>query len=184
MSTLYEHLKVTNIHTTPPKLKADPETPPELAKKLVAMISYEEGDRWYEPFRGKNRAFYNAMPEPKDWAEITEGRDFFTYMPFDGHCEHIVTNPPFQTYVNGKWSNAYIPILERCMNIATKTIAFLISHRLFNSLTPHRLTKYKKNNWTITKIHVVSIKKWYGRYYFVVFEKNKDSIITWDTYNY
>ena len=168
-------------------LKAEPDTPPELAEYLLRIILekyYEEGDRFYEPFKGKG-AFYNAMPEPKDWAEIEEGRDFFEYLPFDGHCEHIVTNPPFRTYINGEWKNAYIPVLERSMSIATKTIGLLINHKIFNSLTPHRLEKYKKNGWVISHIHIVSVKKWFGRYYFIVFRKNHEkSLIEFDLRNW
>ena len=154
-------------------------TPRELAKSLISMIEYEAGDRFYEPFRGKG-AFYDIMPEPKDWAEIKLGRDFFIYLPFDGNCEHIVTNPPFR--VDG--NNSFITILERSMNIANKTVAMLINHRMMNSLTPIRLEKYKKNGWVITNIHVVSVKKWFGRYWFVIFKKNSNSIITWDLKNY
>ena len=154
-------------------------TPKELANKLVEFVDYSNGDRFYEPFRGDG-AFYDVLPEPKDWAEITLGRDFFSYLPFDGHCEHIITNPPFK--VDGK--NAFIPILERSMNIANKTVAMLINHRLMNTLTPVRLEKYKQSGWVITKIHIVSVKKWFGRYWFVMFKKNGNSIITWDVKNY
>jgi len=154
-------------------------TPKDLAKDLVQMISYDPGDRFYEPFKGDS-AFYDIMPNPKDWAEINLGRDFFTYQPFDGHCEHIITNPPFRVGSN----NSFIPILEKSMTIATKTVAVLINHKLMNALTPTRLEKYRKNGWVISKIHVVSIKKWFGRYWFVVFKKGGNSIITWNLKNY
>jgi len=159
----------------------DTQTPKELAKKLVEIIMYDYtlGDRFYEPFRGDG-AFYNAMPEPKDWAEINMGRDFFTYLPFNGHCEYIITNPPFR--INGK--NSFILSLERSFEIATKAIGLLINHTMMNSLTPIRLEKYKQNGWVITMLHIVNIKKWYGRYWFVVFKKDGNSIITWDLNNY
>ena len=154
-------------------------TPKELAKKLVELVDYSIGDRFYEPFRGDG-AFYDVLPEPKDWAEITLGRDFFNYLPFNGSCEHIITNPPFR--VDGM--NSFIPILERSFNISTKTASFLINHKLMNTLTPVRLERYKQSGWAITRIHVVSVKKWFGRYWFVVFKKNSNSIITWDVKNY
>jgi len=164
-------------------LRADTETPRPLARRLIRLVSWSDGDRFYEPFRG-NGAFYDAMPEPKDWAEISLGRDFFKYKPFDGTCEHIISNPPFRTVINGRLSNAYISILERCMTIATKSIALLISHKIFNSLTPIRLEKYKRQGWVITKIHVVNVKKWFGRYYFIIFERGYKSIISWDIRNW
>jgi hypothetical protein len=154
-------------------------TPKSLGKDLMALIDYTVGDRFYEPFRG-NGTFYDVMPEPKDWAEIKMGRDFFTYLPFNGHCEHIITNPPFR--VDGK--NAFIPTLERSFGIATKTVAMLINHKLMNTFTPVRLERYKQMGWVITKIHVVSIEKWFGRYWFVVFKKGGNSIISWSLKNY
>jgi len=58
----------------------------------------------------------------------------------------------------------------------------LISHKIFNALTPQRLKKYDDNGWKITKIVVVNVKKWFGRYYFIVFEKGAGkSIIEYDT---
>jgi len=157
----------------------DPLTPKELTKDLVAMVDYTPGDRFYEPFRGDG-AFYDAMPEPKDWAEIKSGRDFFTYLPFDGHCEHIITNPPFK--INGK--NSVVLALERSFNIASKTVAMLLNHAMINSLTPIRLERYKQERWAITQIHIVNVKKWYGRYWFVTFTRNGSSIITWSPKSY
>jgi hypothetical protein len=154
-------------------------TPKELGKDLVAMVDYTPGDRFYEPFMGDG-AFYDAMPDPKDWAEIKQGRDFFTYLPFNGHCEHIITNPPFR--IEGK--NSFIPALERSFDIATKTVAMLINHTMMNSLTPIRLEKYKQAGWVITKLHVINVKKWYGRYWFVIFTKGENSIISWNIKNY
>ncbi len=161
----------------------DIQTPKELAIKLLKYIDYQQGDRWYEPFMGEGN-IYEILPEPKDWAEILKGRDFFNYLPFDGHCEHIISNPPFRVNINNKKVNAFIPILERSMGISTKTISFLINHKLMNTLTPMRLQKYNEMGWSITKIVVFSVRKWFGRYWFVVFSKNRAGIIEWDINNY
>jgi len=80
--------------------------------------------------------------------------------------------------------NTFIPALERSMNISTKTIAMLLNHKMLNSLTPIRLEEYKQKGWVITAIHIVNVKKWYGRYWFVIFKKNGKSIITWSLKNY
>jgi len=161
----------------------DMQTPLELAKLLLHYINYNDSDRWYEPFRGDGN-IYGILPEPKDWAEIRDGRDFFTYLPFDGHCEHIVSNPPFRISVENEKINAFIPVLEHSMTIATKTIAFLINHKLLNTLTPVRLQKYHDMGWDITSITVFSVRKWFGRYWFVVFSKDGESIINWNVKNY
>lgn len=164
--------------------KIDMYTPEELAKYLLTFINYEKGDRFYEPFRG-NGAFYNNMPEPKDWSEITQGRDFFIYRPFNnGKCEHIVTNPPFTIDINGIEENGFILTLEYSMDIATKTIAYLVNHKFLNSLTPQRLNKYYKNGWSITNIMVLSISKWYGRYWYLIFSKDSKSLIKWNIRNW
>ena len=161
----------------------DVQTPLELATSLLYYINHKDGDRWYEPFSGDGN-IYKILPEPKDWAEIRDGRDFFTYLPFDGHCEHIISNPPFRISVGNKKINAFIPTLERSMMIATKTISFLVNHKILNTLTPTRLQKYHDMGWDITNITVFSVRKWFGRYWFVVFSRGETSIINWDVKNY
>lgn len=47
-----------------------------------------------EPCRGTGN-IYNALPHPKDWCEITQGRDFFSYHRL---VDWIVTNPPYSIY--------------------------------------------------------------------------------------
>ena len=36
-----------------------------------------------------------------------------------------------------------------------------------------------RRGWGITAIHILNIKKWYGRYFFIQFRKDEPSIITW-----
>jgi hypothetical protein len=67
-------------------------TPPELAKQIISH--YNPKGICLEPCFGEG-AFYNAMPEPKDWCEITKGRDFFEY---DKKVDWIITNPPFSLF--------------------------------------------------------------------------------------
>lgn len=44
-----------------------------------------------EPCRGDG-AIYDALPEQREWCEITEGRDFFDWTT---RVDWIVTNPPY-----------------------------------------------------------------------------------------
>jgi hypothetical protein len=141
------------------------QTPKQTAKRLFDLVPYGTGDSFLEPFRGEG-AFYDLMPEPKDWAEIEMGRDFFL-LPFQ--ADHIVTNPPFRDKSLG--NNIFVSGLERCLHDARKSVSMLINLKMLNALTPVRLTKYKKDGWRITGFYVLNIKEWFGRWYFIRFEK-------------
>ena len=43
----------------------------------------------------------------------------------------------------------------------------------FQSLTPKRLQEMDQLGFTISKVIVLNIQAWYGRYYFVLFEKDR-----------
>ena len=152
-------------------------TPDELCKVLISLVKIEPDDVLLEPFMGGG-AFYDHFPKEniKDWCEITKGRDFLHY---DGVCDIIITNPP---YID--CGLLCLDWIYKCMECASKTVAILLNMKALNSLTPLRLSKMKEKGWSITKIHICNVKKWYGRYYFVVFEQDKPSIITFDNKSY
>ncbi len=64
-----------------------------LAAALIRHLHQyvEPGGKWLDPCRGKG-AFYRAMPTPRDWCEITEGRDFFSWSE---RVACAATNPPW-----------------------------------------------------------------------------------------
>lgn len=64
-------------------------TPPEMAREV--MEHFRPTGRLLDPCRGEG-AFYDAYHGPKDWCEISEGRNFYEYQ---GHVDWIVTNPPW-----------------------------------------------------------------------------------------
>lgn len=66
-------------------------TPITLCKAIIDH--YNPRGLILEPFKGTGN-FYNQFPEPKEWCEIEEGRNFFDYTK---HVDWIITNPP--------WSN-------------------------------------------------------------------------------
>ena len=147
------------------------QTPRELAEKLVALVDYEKNDIFYEPFRGEG-AFYDIMPEPKLWSEIEQGFDFFD---FNFDVDHIISNPPFR--IDGK--NSVIRIMERCFKLANKSMNMLVNHKTFNSMTPVRLQRFTEMEWNLVGITICNVKKWYGRYYFLQFRKDKEAIVSW-----
>ena len=152
------------------------QTPILLAKKLLESVPFEEGDYVLEPFSGQG-AFYDNFPEDvnKDWAEIREGRDY-TYWE-DDHFDWIISNPPFKLEIDGKPKNMFFHLLEYWLKRADKGVAFLMSDVCFGSLTPIRLSIVKDLGFSITKIIVCNVKKWRGRYYFVIFEKTQNDLV-------
>jgi hypothetical protein len=159
-------------------------TPVECAQALIALTPIEPGDSLLEPFKGGG-AFYDHFPEghAKDFCEIAEGRDFFTYQ---GQCDVIITNPPFWvTQPDGKRANVLVQCMDKCFEVATKTVGVFINAMCFNGLTPLRLEKWKAEGWVVTRIHIVNVKKWFGRYYYVVFQKGAESPwLSWNNHSY
>ena len=152
------------------------QTPKELAKKLMEYVPLEPGDNLIEPFRGEG-AFFNAFPEghPKDWAEIKQGRDYKYFA--ESPADWVISNPPFRLPVGGKPKNVFFELLEYFLKRSNKGLAFLMSDVCFGSLTPLRMAVVKELGFSITKIVVCQVKKWRGRYYFVIFEKTDNNFV-------
>jgi hypothetical protein len=146
------------------------QTPVELCKMLIKEVDLVEGDRVLEPFRGEG-AFYNCFPEfvEKDWCEIVEGRD---YKAYDKEFDWAISNPPFHFKDSGKKVNSFYALTEYFAIKAKKGIAFLANDYCFSTLTPLRLKELNdKHNLYIHRIVVCNIKKWRGRYFFIIFKK-------------
>jgi len=68
-------------------------TPEPLAIELIAAVDIEPSDSILDPFKGEGAFFGNFPPCAfKDWAEITEGRDFFSE---SRRFDWLISNPPF-----------------------------------------------------------------------------------------
>jgi hypothetical protein len=158
------------------------QTPPELAKRIIDDIQWETGEKVMEPFAGLG-AFYDNLPEnvTKYKTEIREGTDFRDFNYHDNPIDTIITNPPFRlTSPDGVEKNAFFKILEYYTNTPhIKRIIFLCSSVCYNSLTPARMFVINNNGFYLNKVTSCTIKKWYGRYYILVFTKNKN-----DNFNY
>lgn len=145
------------------------QTPAELAKDLICQLPIDAFDVLYEPFRGEG-AFYNNFPaqNTKQWSEIMEGRDYITHSE---EYDWVISNPPFRIEHKGKRVNSFWQLLDYYSIRAKKGIAFLGNDRCFSTLTPKRLQMLKDRGWSFYKITTCNIKKWRGRYYFVVLTK-------------
>lgn len=150
-------------------------TPEETAQKIMEWVlpQIPINDTVLESFKGSG-IFYDKIPNEKYYCEIDDGIDFFDYTK---KVDWAVSNPPFRVLYNGEVMNAFIPIINRTMEICNKGFFYLINHKLWSSLTVKRLKEWKDDGWVISAIKVIEIKKWYGRYYMVKFEKNAESLL-------
>jgi hypothetical protein len=139
-------------------------TDPELAKKCISICPVKPGDITLDPCCGGGSFSKNL----KNCLAFDEDVDFLKY---EGSCDWIITNPPF--HIGWKF-------LDKATDVARKGVGFLFSTSAWNQLTPRRLAILQDKNFGITKIMVCQDKRWFGRYYFTVFEKNKPSIIYFD----
>lgn len=144
------------------------QTPPTLAIELIKEINILETDTVLEPFKGEG-AFYNNLPTcKKDWCEITEGRDWLSYTD---KVDWVITNPPFRLDNGIKHENSFWKILLHYSTQVNKGIAFLGNEYCLATLTPIRLNLLQKNGLYLHNIIVCNVKKWRGRYFFLIFKK-------------
>lgn len=68
-------------------------TKPEMAKHLLSLVSFMDGDKVMEPCKGKG-AFYDNLPSnvEKLYCEINEGKDYLTQ---EVEVDITLSNPPF-----------------------------------------------------------------------------------------
>lgn len=158
------------------------QTPKECAKDLVAFVPLVPGDKVIEPFKGEG-AFYDSLPQfvEKDWAEIRDGRH---YEDLEGEYDWVITNPPFRLETGTKRVNSFWFLLDYYTQRAKKGIAFLGNDSCFCTLTPKRQKILEQRGWSMTKVVVCSIKKWRGRYFFFILEKDKPSFMNYLLTNY
>jgi len=149
-------------------------TPEEVAKDCLDLLPIKYTDIVVDAGSGIKKVWYdNLKVKTKYEYEIEEGNDFLKHTdPVDW----VVGNPPFSL----GWE-----FLHHSSRIARKGIAFLGSYKNINSnLLPTRLKKMEDAGFGITRIHVMTISKWYGRYFFIVYEMGKPSIVSYTLKNY
>ena len=122
-----------------------------------------------EPFRGEG-AFYDSFPSfvEKEWCEKEKGKDYTTHTtPIDW----VISNPPYRIEVGDKRINALWLLLDYFSTLSRKGIAFLVNDKCLSTLTPRRLEILHQRGFHLTRMVLCSVKKWRGRYYYVIFEK-------------
>jgi len=138
-------------------------TPKPIALKMIEMCDLKEGDLVLDPSYGEG-VFYNNFPDyvNKEWCEIEKGIDFFEY---DKRVSCIIGNPPYSLW--SKW-------LEHTMKLTDK---FCYIFNTMN-LTDTRVKEITDKGYGITKMHILKVHWWFGNNFIILFEKNKQSILT------
>jgi len=119
---------------------------------------------------GKNKVWFKNLVGEKYECEIEDGMDFLTW---NKKVDWIIGNPPFDQQK---------VFLKKASEIANIGIAFLGNINFWNGLTPKRLNDL--NGFTLKKIHIVSDKRWFGRYYYLIFTKEPNDFISWNAKTY
>jgi len=125
----------------------DVQTHPDFAKRIIDHFSpqFQPGDTFLEPCKGDG-AFYDQLPEPKDWCEIDLGRDFLTY---DGYADWILTNFP--------WSGKVLrPLVRKAALISNNLIHLIRIHNILGTFARQR--DYMNEGHRLKEIIVVPWK--------------------------
>ena len=100
------------------------QTPIEIAKMIIKKFNPQ--GLILEPCKG-NGNIYCQLPKPKDWCEITQGRDFFDYHQ---KVDWIITNPPYSIYDK---------FLEHCFELADNVVLLCPIAKAFKSMRVEKL---------------------------------------------
>jgi len=147
-------------------------TSEQMVKDLMAIIPFEAGDTALDAGSGKNKIWQKNCPVECAECEIEDGDDFLLW---DKKVDWVIGNPPFHQ----SWK-----FTEKALQIAEKGIAFLVNNTGLNSqMTPRRLQLTKDAGFEITHIKVVADARWFGRYYFLIYEK-KPGFVSWERKTY
>ncbi len=148
-------------------------TNPIMVKDLIKLIPLEQKDIVLDAGSGKNKVWYNNINVKEKYeCELEDGCDFLQWTK---KVDWVIGNPPY--HISWRFT-------KKASQITNKGIAWLINNQGLNSLmTPRRLQIIKDKKFELQHIHIVADKRWFGRYYFLIFEK-KEGILTWERKTY
>jgi hypothetical protein len=138
-----------------------------MVKWLLSLTPIEDSDVVLDAGSGKNKVWYNSLTNPcKFECELEDGCDF---MQCESKVDWVVGNPPFHI----GWG-----FTEKAMTISKKGVAFLLNNTGLNStFTPKRIEWMQSQGFYLQRIQVVSDKRWFGRYYYLIFTKQKNDYL-------
>lgn len=142
----------------------------QMVKDLLAIIPIKGSV--LDAGSGKNKVWFNNLSGEKYECEIENGNDFYKW---EKQVDWIVGNPPFHE----GWK-----FLNQASLIAKEGIAFLGNLNFWNSCLPNRFEVLRKRGFYLQKIHIVQDKRWFGRYYYLIFTKKLNNFVSWNTKTY
>ena len=156
-------MKSKIAHNIKHRLYANDEfpTPPELCKELISKLSIESCSVVLEPAVGCGN-FYNAF------LDIWNKRKTNDFNSWDKKVDWIVSNPPY---------SQIDCFLDKSCDIARVGFAYLLT---LHNLTPKRIEMCEQKGFGITSIFLCKVFHWFGISAFIIWEKDKKSIITYD----
>ena len=122
-------------------------TPLSVVKKHISLITSSQEDVWYDPFAGKHIYLDNFPTTNKQYTEISEGKDFFT---FDKKVDIICSNPPY---------SCIDAVLEKSVSLNPRVISYLL---LEGKLTPKRMEYMNANGYSLSGMYMCKVFSWYG----------------------
>jgi hypothetical protein len=137
-------------------------TPLKVVQTHIASIEALSGERWFDPFAGK-KIYYNNFPtENKDWAEITDGKDFFDLTEAG---DIICSNPPYSCIDD---------VLKKTISLSPRIFSYLL---LEGKMTPKRLEYINAAGYGLTGMYMCKVWSWYGLTIAYTFTKGSPNII-------
>jgi hypothetical protein len=142
-------------------------TKEEMVKDLLEITPIKSDQSVLDAGSGKNKVWFNNLQNDNKFeCELEDGNDFMDYRQ---KVDWVVGNPPF--HISWKFT-------EKAMEIAQFGIAWLVNNQALNShFTPRRIALMQNKGFYLQKIQVVSDKRWFGRYYYLIFTKSKNDFL-------
>lgn len=122
-------------------------TPLSVVKKHIASLDAKPDDVWMDPFAGKHIYYDNFPTDKKDYTEITEDKDFFSY---DKKVDIICSNPPY---------SCIDKVLEKSVSLGPRIISYLL---LEGKMTPKRMEYMNQNGYSLSGMYMCKVFSWYG----------------------
>jgi len=144
-------------------------TKDEMVKELIPIIPMGIEDSILDAGSGLNKIWFNNFYQKNKFeCELEDGCDFL--VDWVQKVDWVVGNSPY--HLSWKFT-------EKATQIASKGIAWLINNQALNShCTPKRVMLMRLRGFYLSKIHVVSDKRWFGRYYFVIYTRKPNDFLT------